>query len=118
MDLKELARKKGTNIKKIAEKCGIPPTTLYAISRGDTNFGNVGIDTAIKVAGCLGMTVEELYTGRPSVTYAVVEVDKTDEGELLGLYRAMSAEGKSRLMEQAAFLAERHPLNQASEMVS
>lgn len=63
MDLKQLARKQGTNLKKVAERCGIPPTTLYAISRGDTNFDNVGIGIAIKVARELGMTVEELYTG-------------------------------------------------------
>lgn len=52
------------------------------------------------------------------IEYAVVSIpaDKNkanDESNLLNLYRKMNDEGKSRLMEQATFLAERHPLNES-----
>lgn len=99
MELKRLAREKGTNLKKVAEKCGIPPSTLYAISRGDTNFDNVGIGTAIKVAETLGMTVEELYTGeapaktQPALTH--------DEQKLLGLFRKMDAQTRAKFVDMA-----------------
>ena len=103
MDLKRLAREKGTNLKQVAEKCGIPPTTLYAISRGDTNFDNVGIGIAIKVANTLGMTVEELYRGEPRIDYAVVELPQMTSGEeeLISLYRNSNERGKAHILEAA-----------------
>lgn len=108
MNLKELARSKGTNLKQVAEKCGIPPTTLYAISRGDTNFENVGIDTVIKVAKALDMTAEELYTGEPSVNYAVVRLgERSDEEEkLLEMYREMDPEYRTMLYKSAVAYVE------------
>lgn len=63
MNLKELARARGTNLKKLAESCGMPPSTLYAISSGDTNFDKVGISTFMKIADALDMSAEELYRG-------------------------------------------------------
>ena len=41
-----------------------------------------------------------------------------DERKLLYLYRHMSVEGKERLVEQAVFLAERHPKNESVSMQS
>lgn len=99
MDLKRLARSKGTNLKQVAEKCGIPPTTLYAISRGDTNFDNVGISTAMKVANALGMTVEQLYTGEVNPP-AEIKHD-SEEHELIYLYRNMSPDMQKTLLETA-----------------
>lgn len=115
MDLKSLARSRGTNLKRVAEECGIPPTTLYAISRGDTNFDNVGIGTAIKVAGALDMSVEELYTGKPTVTYTAISLSgygdvepngsksgdpppNDEERELLKLYRNLPPKGRRAVM--------------------
>ena len=108
MDLKNLARSKGTNLKRIAEESGIPPTTLYAISRGDTNFDNVGISTAIKVANALGMTVEELYSGdNAKLSTMSFSSDKMtfDELELLQLYRRMDDADKSTFLDMARSLA-------------
>jgi len=103
MDLKKLAREKGTNLKQVAEKCGIPPTTLYAISRGDTNFDNVGIGIAIKVADALGMTVEELYTGKEH-TVPVLTLD-WEERQLVRLYRSLDEEHRNLLMSTAKTFA-------------
>lgn len=130
MNLKELARQRGTNIKQVAEKCGIPASTLYAISRGDTNLENVGIDTVIKVAGALGMTAEELYLGpdcwesmkRDAVQYSETHSPfdelaiSTIESELIGLFRSMNAHGREQLMVFARGCAASYPKNQASEM--
>lgn len=99
MNLKQLARDRGTNLKKVAEKCGIPPTTLYAISRGDTNFDNVGISIAIKVAGELGMTVEELYTGE--IKPMPLPELPSDERELLSLYRRMDKDMARQFIDSA-----------------
>lgn len=115
MDLKSLARSRGTNLKRVAEECGIPPTTLYAISRGDTNFDNVGIGTAIKVAGALDMSVEELYTGKTTVTYAAINLSEygdaepngsesddpplnDDERELVELFRSLPPKGRHAVL--------------------
>lgn len=81
MNLKELARSRGTNLKKVAEQSGVPASTLYAISSGDTNFEKVGISTFMKVADALGMSAEELYTGEP--------VDKKEVDALTEMERAI-----------------------------
>ena len=143
MNLKELARARGTNLKKVAEQCGVPPSTLYAISSGETNFENVGIGLFMKIAYALDLDTEDLYRMTPEKAKQLkeaaleysrdhdfydmadelelrYEADKmrdyiplaSEEKELLDIFRRMDAEGRERLMEQAAFLAERHPLNQ------
>ena len=111
MNLKEVARSSGTNIKQLAEKCDVPASTLYSISRGDTNLDNVGIDLFLKIAHGLNVSSEELYSlVREEVEYAVVEIDDGDristradssENELVEIYRSLSAEGKEHLLVYA-----------------
>jgi len=104
MNLKELARVRGTNLKKVAEQSGIPASTLYAISSGETNFDNVGIGVFKKVANALGMTADELYTQE-----LTSEQDKSnnaitlsqDEQELLDCYRALSAPEREHILHYA-----------------
>lgn len=60
MNLKDLAKSKGTNIKKLSESCGVSPSTIYAIASGDTNVDNVGIDLFLKISKALGMSAEDL----------------------------------------------------------
>lgn len=98
MNLKELARSRGTNLKRVAELSGIPASTLYAISSGDTNLDNVGISTFIKVSDALGMSVEELYTGKPDVSYAVVSLPDPERNELMDIFDSVSDEGRKQLM--------------------
>lgn len=113
MNLKEVAKSKGTNIKQLAEKCGVPASTLYSISRGDTNLDNVGVDLFLKIAKGLDVSSEELYLSVKSNTeYAVVNIDSGDplpahgnpdegESELLEIYRSLTEEGKNHLLVYA-----------------
>lgn len=114
MNLKELAKTKGTNIKRIAETCGIPASTLYAISSGETTFDNVGIGAFRKVAAELGMTSDELYANVTNVNYMAVRLDditedkpsgNPDEQRLVELYRAMDADYREMLMKSAVAYA-------------
>lgn len=113
MNLKELAKSKGTNIKKVAEMCNVPPTTLYAISDGKTNLDNVGIGTFIKVAHALDMTAEALMAEiGGEIHYAIVEFCDTDEKsansdelELVKLYRSLQPEHKALLLDNARAFA-------------
>lgn len=108
MNLKELARARGTNLKQVAEKSGVPASTLYAIASGDTKFDNVGISTFARIAEALGMTADELYAG--SVSYSYVKMP-TDKDELADIYDSMDAEGRRQLMIYARGLAATYPKN-------
>ena len=108
MNLKELARHRGTNLKQVAEKCGIPASTLYAISRGDTNLDNVGIDTFLKLSGALGMDAQELMNEMNGVSNSArpparQEEDglPPDERSLLNLYRKMDTQYKAMMLKNA-----------------
>ena len=104
MNLKEIAKSRGTNLKKVAEKCGVPASTLYAISSGDTNYENVGIGLFMKIAKALDMTPDELYEIESRVEYAVVELKDeltVDEMELLDYYRYLDDDGKKQVLSIA-----------------
>ena len=108
MNLRDIAKSRGTNLKKIAEKCDVPPSTLYAISSGDTNFENVGIGLFMKIADALDMTPEELYGSETHVDYAMVDMskaDSVDERELLALFRNMDDRHRALLMDNARSFA-------------
>ena len=112
MKLKELAKARGTNLKQVAEQAGIPASTLYAISRGDSNFENIGIDLFMKVADALGVAVEDLRE-LPNVTpenveYYLVKLEDNDkECELLQLFGEMDETSKDALLATARALARR-----------
>lgn len=96
MNLKELARVRGTNIKRLAEQCGVPASTLYAISSGDTNFDNVGIGLFLKISEALGMTADELYyiTSEPTLSELPTPELTEQEQKLLKAFRSMDERGK------------------------
>lgn len=110
MNLKEVAKSKGTNIKQLAEKCGVPASTLYSISRGDTNLDNVGVDLFLKIARGLCVSSEELYESvkGTSVHYSVVDLRETvapeqddrdkDKEELVDIYRSLPQKGREQLL--------------------
>ena len=112
MNLKELAKARGTNLKKVAEQTGIPASTLYAISQGGSNFESVGIDIFIKVADALGMSVEDLRE-LPNVTpenveyYLVTIEDSDQERELLELFDKMDDVARDALLSTARALVRR-----------
>ena len=107
MNLREYCKTKGTNIKQLAEKLGIAPSTLYSISNGETSPDNVGISLFMSIASALDCTTEELHhvLTTDEVHYAFVELPddemSIDERELLTLYRNMDEKHQSLLLENA-----------------
>lgn len=106
MNLKELAKAKGTNLKKVAERCGVPASTLYAISCGDTTFDNVGIGLFMKIADALDMTSEDLY--RANGGYDAADIADKAPSELtpaewclIDAFRACDAAYKDMLVKSA-----------------
>lgn len=56
MQLKEIRKSKGLTQAELAELANIPKRTIEDIER----FGNCKLDTAIKLAKALGVTLDEL----------------------------------------------------------
>ena len=96
---------------KLAEAIG---TTQQTVQRWESGQTDPKVSQIEAISSALGITVSFLLgidDGREDAADNAVP----DEVRLVSLYRRMSAEGRARLMEQAEFLAERHPfLNQAS----
>lgn len=109
MNLKQLCKEKGTNISKLAEKTSLPPSTLYAISSGDTTLDNVGVSTFIAIASALNYTTDELY----SLLSGEAETPQLsdDEQEIIRIMRSVTAEGKNQLLIYARGIASSYPKN-------
>ena len=97
MNLKEFARSKGTNIKQIATKTGIAPTTLYAISSGETALDNVGISLFITLSECLNCTTDELY----STLNGSEAQEQTREHDLIAAFRMLDVVDQETLIKIA-----------------
>lgn len=59
------------------------------------------IDKLYAIACALDVSLDELYTGRPSNTYLTQE-----EKQILDLYRGLSGEGKAQFLLQARMVAQ------------
>lgn len=110
MNLKELAKLRGTNLKRISEHTQIPASTLYAISQGETTFDNVGVSRFLKLADALGMTAEQLHA-LPTVTpenvnsYIGAIEDSDMDSELSDVYGTLDEQGKAALLTMARALS-------------
>ena len=63
-NLKKLRQKKGWSQEKLAREAGISYNTLIKIERGVIK--NPKIDTIIKIANALGVSIDELIKGKKS----------------------------------------------------
>ncbi len=86
-----------------------------AIGKGTsqiTNWKNRNSDPPIEhlpaIAKLLNVSVEWLITGKESVTPSL-PILQEDKQRLLDFYDQCSSEGQSRIMEQAEFIAQKHP---------
>lgn len=96
MNLKQLCKEKGTNINKLAEKVGVTPSTLYAISNGDTTLNNVGVSLFIAISSELGYTTDELYA---LLSGAPESPQLTDtEQEIVDIMRSITPQGQQQLL--------------------
>ena len=111
MNLKEFCKSKGTNINKIAEQSGIPPTTLYTISSGKTPIGNMGISMFIKVANALGCTTDELYDALTSDELPKYQDLTPEQAELVDITNSITEKGMHDLIMYARGIAASYPKN-------
>ena len=105
--LKALRKKKGMTQQDLAVAVGATKRQIGAWERMEND---IPMDYAVSIADVLGCSVDEI-AGRDS-TVPVLTLNY-DERLIIRLFRNMDAQGRERILEQAAFLAERHPLNQA-----
>lgn len=89
--------KSGTNetYKSIAQKTGIPQTTVEKIFSGRT--GDPKLSVITQIANCLGHRVEELVCQPEARGFIVTK----NEEELLRGYRALDDPGKTRVIDTA-----------------
>jgi len=57
------------------------------------------------------MSVEELYTGKSEVSYAVVSLPDPERNELMDIFDSVSDEGKKQLMIYARGIAATYAKN-------
>lgn len=60
MNLKELRLEKGLTVQQLADRAGLPKRTVEEVLRRDT----CSVNTAIKLADALGVTLDELCRDR------------------------------------------------------
>jgi len=108
----EAREARGWTQAKLAEAIG---TTQQTVQRWESGQTDPKVSQIEAISGALGITVSFLLGINDGGQNDAESNALPDEVLLISLYRRMSAEGRARLMEQAEFLAERHPfLNQAS----
>lgn len=87
-------------------------TTQQTVQRWESGQVDPKISQVEAVSNALGITMSFLLgvdePKRPEIN--------PEDTELLSLFHSMSAQGRANLIEQAEFLAARHPLNQALGM--
>lgn len=87
-------------------------TTQQTVQRWESGQVDPKISQVEAVSNALGITMSFLLgvdePKRPEMS--------AEDTELLELFHSMSAQGRANLIEQAEFLAARHPLNQALGM--
>ena len=93
--IERLLKQRGLKPATFAREIGIPASTIYSITRGQTKMDNIGIGIFMKIAHGLGMTAEELYYGNPpgSPSYS----DPRQE-ELNGHFESLNEQSKTDLL--------------------
>lgn len=100
MDLKEFCKLRGTTLKRVAEKSGIPLSSAYTIASGKTPLNNVGISVFMRLASALGCTTDELYTALTEDVDIQENMHQLTplEYELVDIYRNITPKGQQQLM--------------------
>lgn len=104
--LARIMRNKGISQSELCRRSGIATSAMSHYVRGETE---PSFTKVIAIARALDIPVDDLadnaFGSMPRMT--------PEDTELLSLFHSMSAQGRANLIEQAEFLAARHPLNQA-----
>lgn len=84
-EIRERAERRGMTVYALSKMSGVPKSNLYRIINGETQFGNVPVRQFVGIAHALGISADELYTGKPYA--AAPSIDRR--------YRALDAEGRT-----------------------
>lgn len=87
----------------LSRQSGVSKSSLSRYLNGD----DIPASKLGAIAKALGVSVDDMM-GIRNAAYL-----NPSEHNLIALFRSMDAVGREHLLENAAFLAERHPLNQA-----
>ncbi|MBQ1449394.1 MAG: helix-turn-helix transcriptional regulator [Eggerthellaceae bacterium] len=109
LNLRGIRKSRNLTQEELADKVSATKRQIGAWERGENDMP---MDYAAAIADALGCSIDEI-AGHVKPESAS-GCKSADEAELLRLYRFMDAIGREHLLENAAFLAERHPLNKAN----
>lgn len=98
--IKAILDERGLKPASFAKAIGIPTSTMYSITRGNTQMENISASVFLKIARGLGMTPEELYFGTSSSAPSDPIRDR-----IIDSYESMNDEGRQMLAVQAEALA-------------
>lgn len=105
---------KDRNIKPatFAREIGIPTSTIYSITRGQTKMDNIGIGIFMKIAHGLGMTAEELYYG---TTPEPPSFSDPQQEALNGYYECMNDTGRKLAVDSVKAMSSSPELRMVKE---
>lgn len=97
-------RDSGLSIAEVSRRSGINYATVHDAAKGRTNIDRMGIDTFMKIAHSLGMTVDALYD------YGSEEVADGDryadprQKEINDIYESVTEDGKQQMWVHAVMV--------------
>lgn len=101
-NIQRIFKERDINIAEFARDNDLTPTTLYAINNGKTQFEKISAGVFVKIAEGLGMSVEELYYGKPiKLTYSDPCQNQLNES-----YELMTRDAQKVLADAAALIAD------------
>lgn len=99
--IRSLMQRDGITVSRLSAVTSIPPSTLYAMLKKNTNEADLG--NLKKLAAAFGENIS-VFCGPDGYVRSVTP----EEERLLGDYRRMNRAGRMRLLEYAAEIGE-HP---------
>lgn len=107
----ELFNKSDMSIREFADAAGLKYSTAHDIVCGKANIENIGAGAFVRIAHVFGTTADALLSGLERQSAQL----SPDEQKLVDAYRSCSAQGKTEMLDMAAYIQSRHPLNQAAQ---
>ena len=93
--------KSGLSVREFADKADLKYSTAHDIVKGKANIEKIGAGAFVRISHVLGTTADDLLNECMGVSsLGKVQVSE-DEHELLTLYRSMSEDEKSLILDTA-----------------
>jgi transcriptional regulator with XRE-family HTH domain len=102
--MKEIRESKGMGQKEVAAKLLMPVRRYGSYERGERT---ISLNDAAQIADVLEVSIDELMgrEQKPSIDYSFIDMNnssfKTNEEELVDIYRSLSVQGKEHLLVYA-----------------